>query len=166
MSAEEWDPPDIGLDLVDHVHLIAALVEKATGRFDSELLWQEIGRAGALHIYEEAKALSGLVRGLQNEAERLLIAAMEGERKAEVDGRVVEVRRSWNRKWDHPMVIGAIAASTLQGERLPEVDTVVTAVAGALGAATQWKTGALKDMGIDDEGYCSKELGRATVSVQ
>lgn len=162
---EPVEDESIGLDLIDHIRLIESVLMKAVERLYSDLLPKELGRAGALHVWLETKDLLGFARDLQQAADKLLIATLEGERKAEIDGRQVEVRRGWNRRWDHPLVAGAIAASTLEGERIPEVDEVVTAIVHALGAATQWKTGALKEMGISDEGYCQKELGRATVSV-
>lgn len=155
---------DIGLDLVDHVRLISGLVAKLTGRFDSDLLWKECGRSGALALRDEVKVLTGLVRDLATEADGLLVATMEGERQALIDGHTVTVRRAYLRKWDTPLLAGAVAACVLAGERLPEVDTVVEAFVKA--ARMEWRVTAIDEMGIDSDRYCTKELGRATVVVQ
>lgn len=154
------DPEDVGVGLAEHIRLCVGIVEKATVRFDRAV---EGGIDGALEIFEEAKRLVGVARDLQNEAERLLIAAMGDEHVADVDGRIIEVRKSWKRTWDSPKLASAVAAVVLQGERIPEVDEVVGALTRA--ARMEWRTTELKKLGLKDHDFCTKELGRTTVSV-
>lgn len=153
----------VGLDLLDQLRFIETSLIQLISRFDDEQLWMRTGPAGALAIHGEAKKLSGLVRDLVNEVDGLLIASMEGQRRAEIDGRVVETRRAYKRTWDTPLLAGAVAACVLGGERLAEVDTVVEAFVRA--ARLEWRVTALDEMGITPDDYCSKELGRPTVTV-
>lgn len=154
----------IGLDLLDHIRLLESVVMAATKRLSSELLAEELGRVGALHVQQEVKALTGHVRDLQIAADHLLLDTMDGERRAEIDGHVVEVRRSYKRTWDTPLLAGAVAACVLEGERIPEVDKVVEAFVTT--ARMEWRVTELEKLpGLDPDRYCEKELGRPTVQV-
>lgn len=157
----------IGLDLTDHVRLITGVMENLLARLDKsedyDRMYDEVNPEQALALQQEVKKLSGLMRDLVNEADQLLIASLDGQRKAIVGEKVVEVRRSYRRTWDTPLLAGAVAACVLEGERIPEVDKVVEALVAV--ARMEWRVTDLAKLGIDDEKYCDKELGRATVSV-
>lgn len=153
----------LGLDLLDHVRLVAGIVVKATERFGDPDLFTATGPEQALALHLEIKNLSGLVRDLMAEADRLLITAMAGERKALIGEHTVEIRRAYKRTWDTPLLAGAVAACVLEGERIPEVDKVVEAFVNV--ARLEWRVTELEKLGIADEVYCIKELGRPTVQI-
>jgi hypothetical protein len=153
----------LGLDLVDHARLIAGVLTKLIGRFDTPGLFEGIKPEQALAFHQETKNLAGLARDLVSEADTLLIASMDGERKQLIGDKTVEVRRSYKRTWDTPLLAGAVAACVLEGERIPEVDKVVEALVSV--ARMEWRVTDLAKLGISDEGYCSRELGRAQVSI-
>jgi hypothetical protein len=157
----------IGLDLVDHVRLIASVTANLLSRLDNsadyDRLYNKVQPEQALALQQEVKNLAGLVRDLVNEADQLLIASLDGAKKAVVGDKVVEVRRAYKRTWDTPLLAGAVAACVLQGERIPEVDKVVEALLAV--ARMEWRVTDLAKLGIEDERYCEKELGRPTVSV-
>lgn len=153
----------IGLDMVDHTRLVAGILTKLIERFDDDTLFKGIQPEEALALHTEAKNLSGLVRDLASEVDGLLIASMDGERKQLIGDKVVEVRRSYRRTWDTPLLAGTVAARVLEGERIPEVDRVVQAFVTV--ARLEWRVTELERLGIDTDPYCQKELGRATVQV-
>jgi hypothetical protein len=158
------------LDLTDQARLYQALIEK------SLIMTEEVKDNGELPATEALKELldfhvatlelKRMAADLHRIAEDLLVAGMGENRRTTIDGTTVEVRRSYNRKWDNELLCGAIAACVLQGERIAEVDAVVEVIAKLLYASTQWRVTELKAIGIDDERYATRELGRATVSLQ
>lgn len=154
---------DVGLDLAEHAQLVAGILERLVNRFDDEAVYEHTRPAGALALYELSRLLTGLARDLASETDRLLIASLDGQHKAIIGDKLVEVRRAYKRTWDTPLLAGAVAATVLEGERIPEVDTVVEALVKV--ARLDWRVTALTDLGIDSDDYCRKELGRATVSV-
>lgn len=155
---------DVGLDLADHAQLIAGILERLVGRFDDPTLHKRIQPDEALELHQTTKVLAGLLRDLASETDRLLIVSLDGQRKAVVGDKLVEVRRAYRRfDWDHPLLAERVAIAALEGEVLPETKTIVDAWLKA--CRPEWRTTALKDMGIDADAYCSKELGRATVTV-
>lgn len=152
------------LDLWDTTRLLAGLLTKLIDRFEDPDLFADTKPEGALALHQGVKVLSGLVRDLAAEADRLLIATMGGERKALVDGKTVEIRRAYKRfEWDHPLLAERVAIVALDGEVLPETKTVIDAWLKA--CRPEWRITGLKDMGIDGDEFCSKELQRATVQV-
>jgi hypothetical protein len=151
------------LNLTEHAQVLAGVAAKLLERTEDV---DSLRTSDALEFLLASKELAALARDIVRVAEQLLIDAMGGKSSAVIDGHPVEVRRGYNRKWDQGMLVGAIAASVLEGERIPEVDRVVKAIAGALYASTQWSVTALKDMGIDDARYCERELGKPTVQVR
>lgn len=157
----------IGLDLADHVRLIAGVMTNLLARLDKsedyDRLYDKVNPEQALVLQQEVKNLAGLMRDLVNEADQLLIASLDGQRKAVIGNKVIEVRRAYRRTWDTPLLAGAVAACVLEGERIPEVDKVVEALVSV--ARLEWRVTDLAKLGISDEKYCEKELGRATVSV-
>lgn len=154
--------PEVGLDMVEHAQLLNAVLTRLVTRFDPEL-FATITPEGALALHNEAKALAGLARDLVSEADTLLIASLDGSRRATVDNKVIEVRRAYKRVWDTPLLLGAAAACLLQGERVEEVDTVLVGLERL--ARMEWRVTELEKIGVDTDSYCTKELGRATVSV-
>jgi hypothetical protein len=153
----------IGLDLIDHARLVAGVLTKLIERFDRPGLHEGVQPEAALALHQEAKALAGLVRDLVSEADTLLIASMDGERKQLIGDKTVEVRRAYNRTWDTPLLAGAVAACVLEGERIPEVDKVVEALVEA--ARLEWRVTAIDKLGLESDKYCTKELGRAQVQI-
>lgn len=154
---------DTGVDLLGHLRLANTVVEKLLGRFDDERLYIVAQPEECLALHAEAKILRGHVADIAREVDRLLIASLDGERKAVVGDKVIEVRRSYKRSWDTPLLAGAVAACVLQGERLPEVDQVVEAFVKT--ARLEWRVTELEKLGIPTDDYCDKELGPATVAV-
>ena len=151
---------DASIALVDHLRLINGLLEKLLGR-----LAETSGLApdDALAVHTEAKLMRGHTGDIGKEADRHLIAALDGQRRAVIGERVVEVRRSYRRTWDTPLLAHAVAGCVLAGERLPEVDTVVAALVDT--ARLEWRVTALEKLGIETDRYCDKELGAPTVAV-
>lgn len=154
---------DTGLELLDHLRLVNTVIEKLLGRFDDESLFLQAQPERCLALHAEMKILKGHVADAAREIDRLLIVSLDGERKAVVGDKVIEVRRSYKRSWDTPLLAGAVAACVLAGERLPEVDQVVEAFVKT--ARLEWRVTELEKLGIDSDRFCDKELGAATVSV-
>lgn len=149
------------IDLTEHVALATGIETQILERLADV---DSMRSSDALALLVGAKEMAGQARDIVRIAETLLIDSLNG-RSGIVDGHPVQIRQGYSRKWDQGLVVGAIAACVLQGERIPGVDAVVKAVAGALYGSTQWSVTALKDMGIDDSKYCERELGKPTVSV-
>ena len=151
------------VDLLANIQLLNGLAEKLLGRFDDEQLWLTTNTEPALAIHAETRILRGHATDIGKETDRLLIATLGGARHATVNGKVIEVRRSYRRTWDTPLLAGAVAARVLQGERLEQVDHVIAAFVQT--ARLEWRVTELEKLGINADDYCDKELGQATVSV-
>lgn len=149
-------------DLADHARVIHVLAEKLleqTGEIGEELDQKE-----ALDFHCATLEVKRLLSDVHRIAEDILVKAVgEKSGKTTIDGTTIDVRRSYRRTWDSPLLAGAVAACTLQGERLDEVDQVIQALLKV--ARFEWRVTALTDLGISPDRYCDKDLGRATVTL-
>lgn len=150
-------------DLTDESRLALALIEKTlVGTEEVEAAEQDEARALDFHLATlELKRVAG---DLHRIAEDLLVAVLGNQRRKTIGDHTVEVRRAYKRsEWEHAKLATHVALRATGGELVDGMDLVVDAFIKA--CRPEWRVGALKDMGLSDDEYCSRELGRATVSV-
>lgn len=153
---------DLVLEITDEARLLQALCEKAIIKSEEVEAQGEPRPFLDLHLATlELKRLAG---DLHRIAEDLLVAALDGVRRVTIDGTTVEVRRSYRRTdWEHSKVATHVALTALGGEVIEGMDVVIDALLKA--CRPEWRVTALKDMGLNDEDYATRILGRATVAV-
>jgi hypothetical protein len=151
------------LDLADSTRFLIAITEK-TFIATEELKDTFAPRRDALEFLRAALELKRLASDLHRVAEDYFVDLMGNEKRALVDGTVVEVRRAYRRTdWEHSKLATHVALTALGGEVVEGMDVIVDAFLRA--CRPEWRITALKEFGLDDEDYCSRELGRATVTV-
>lgn len=98
----------------------------------------------------------------------LVIRAAEGELAARMEGNVVTIdgfgtltkRYSTSNEWDDDLVIGAVIDAAMEQGTHPRDAILATA------GVSYWRTGALKELGIDPDRYRrGKGTGRHTVQI-
>jgi hypothetical protein len=148
-------------DLTDATRLNVALAEKlieateVAGPFDLKAV---------VDFLVAARELKALVGDVARIAEDMVVEAMGDKRTTTFDGRTVEVRRSYKRTdWEHSKLAMHVALRATGGELIDQMPEVIDALLKACNPS--WRVTALKEMGLDDTDYCSRELQRATVAV-
>lgn len=156
-------------DLIDETRLLLSLVEKTLIKTEEVQCGGDTGDSspeGArnlLDFFLATRELKRVAGDLNRIAEDVFTSFM-GDHRHTIDGTTVEVRRSYRRTdWEHAKLATHIALRALGGEVVEGMDLVVDAFVTA--CRPEWRITALKDMGLSDEDYCSRELGRATVTV-
>lgn len=107
--------------------------------------------------------LKRLASDLHRIAEDLVTAAFNSGQHT-VDGSSFAVRRAYKRtEWEHAKLATHVALRATGGELVDGMPEVIDAIVKACNPS--WRVTVLKEMGLDDEEYCSRELGRATVTL-
>lgn len=136
-------PPLVGLDLHEYVVLLAAV--------------------------EDVRDTAGALR---DRIARELEPLVPGSKGVTVDGvGVVERRAGTTRKaWDHPRVAWLVASHAVDERRVDTEtgetdDPVKVAVQALLDAAGigYWRSGSLREFGLDPDDYCDTSYGPAKV---
>lgn len=124
----------------------------------------QLGHHSALELVDllvELRDLTAAVTHLRKRAEAELIGLCGGPGKIDSPHGEVQIRKAKTRKqWDHPLVAYRVASEAI-ARREPDDDGALeppehTAVAAVLDAAGigYWRTGALRDLGLDPDTYC------------
>lgn len=152
------------LYLADEVRMLLALLEKTF--IKTEEIAPSESEVAYLDFHLVTLELKRVAGDLHRIAEDLLVEALDrdGVRRATIGERTVEVRRAYKRTdWEHSKVATHVALRATGGELVDGMAEVVDAFIKA--CRPEWRVSVLKEMGLDDEDYCSRELGRASVSV-
>ena len=148
-------------DLADSARLNVALAEKLI-EVTEETKPDDI--KACLAVLLAAKELKGLASDFYRIVEDMTVAAMGDKRTVALDGHTLEVRRSYKRTdWEHSKLATHVALRALGGEMIEGMDLVIDALLKACNPS--WRVTVLKEMGLDDEDYAERVLGRATVSL-
>ncbi len=149
-------------ELADTCRVIISLQEKLL-ECTEEI--KDPGRIEALNFCMVALEMKRMAADIHRIAEDMLVAAV-GEKtgKHTIDGTVIDVRRSYRRsEWEHSKLATHVALRATGGEMVEGMDEVVDAFIKA--CRPEWRVGYLKEIGLSDEDYCSRDLGRPTVTV-
>lgn len=147
--------------LAQQVVVIQSLLEKTI--LDSEAVEVD-DEKGALEFLLAAREAHRMTGDIARIAEDMMVKALGDQRRSVLDGKTVEVRRAYRRTdWENSKVATHVAMRALGGEVIEGMDLVIDAFLKACNPS--WRVTALKDMGLNDEDYCERELGRASVSV-
>lgn len=157
-------------DLIDETRLLLSLVEKTLIKTEEVQCGGDTGEGAVegarnlLDFFLATRELKRVAGDLNRIAEDIFTSFMGDQHRHTIDGTTVEVRRSYRRTdWEHAKLATHIALRALGGEVVEGMDLVVDAFVTA--CRPEWRITALKDMGLSDEDYCSRELGRPTVTV-
>lgn len=158
------------LDLTDQARLAQAVVEKSliqSGEFECGRDMGESANEALRNMLDfhlatlELKRLAG---DLHRIAEDLFTAQLGNQRRLTIGDKTVEVRRAYKRsEWEHSKLASHVALRALGGEVIEGMDVIIDAFVKA--CRPEWRVTVLKEMGLNDEDYATRELGRATVSV-
>lgn len=142
--------------------MLQSLMEKAIA--DSEVdVFPENDR-DAVEFLVAARELHRLTGDLARIAEDMVVAALDGARRKTVGERTVEVRRAYRRtEWEHSKLAMHVALRATQGEVIDGMAEIVDEFVKCCNPS--WRVTALKERGLDDADYCTRELSRASVSV-
>lgn len=158
------------LDLTDQARLCQAVIEKTLLQTEEVKCGGDMGREpneaarNLLDFHVATLELKRLAGDLHRIAEDMLVASMGDQRRATIDGTTVEIRRAYRRTdWEHSKLATHVALTALGGEVVAGMDVIVDAFLRA--CRPEWRVTVLKEMGLDDEDYSTRELGRATVSL-
>lgn len=154
--------------LADEARLIATMLEHLLDGTDNEALDAEAlgpqDEKEALAFHVAALEMKRLAADISRIAETILVDALAGQRRVTIDGKTVEVRHAYKRtEWEHAKLATHVALRALGGEVVEGMDLVVDAFVKA--CRPEWRVTALKEMGLSDDEYCSRELGRPSVSI-
>lgn len=152
------------LELTDQTRVLLALMEKLFENTEFADNTEDQKVAAALEFHCAALAAKRLMSDISRIAEDILVAAMKGERRATIDGTTIEIRRAYRRTdWEHAKLATHVALSVTGGELVEGMAEVIDAFVKA--CRPEWRVSYLKELGLDDQDYCSRDLGRATVTV-
>lgn len=149
-------------DLAHEMAVIRATLEQTL--MDSEVVVGHGDEKPALDFLLQARESHRLTGDLARIAEDMIVDLMGDRRRAVVGEHSLEVRRAYKRTdWEHSKVATHVALRATGGELVEGMPEVIDAFLKACNPS--WRVTALKDMGLVDDDYCSKELQRATVQV-
>lgn len=149
-------------ELADATRLSLVLAEKLIE--DTETVVNPEDLKAATDFLIVAREFRALAADLARIAEDMVAAAMGDKKTSTFDGRTIEVRRAYRRTdWEHAKLATHVALRATGGELVDQLPEIVDAFVKACNPS--WRITYLKEIGLDDEDYCSRELGRATVTV-
>lgn len=151
------------LDLTDATKVSIALAERLIEQTE-QVADVAADLKGATEFLVVTRELRALTADAARIAEDIVVDAMGEKRTATFDGRTVEVRRSYRRSdWEHSKLATHVALRATGGELIDQMPEVIDALLKACNPS--WRVTVLKEIGLDDKDYCSRELQRATVAV-
>jgi hypothetical protein len=133
---------------------------------------KNVGLGGLARLIVAVGTVVNAARDVKDLIEQRTIATMP-DRQMVVDGFVLERRSGTVRKaWDHPLVASVLTRLATvdkdSGEVLMKAEDAqrVTDEILACAGIGYWRTGALRDRGVDPDQYCTTEKGRASLIVR
>jgi len=136
-----------------------------------QLVGLEESLEARVDLLEKARSLYRELKIIVDDIENLAIQSMEGDRKRELEGRgLVEVKSTAKTTWDTDRVVSALALEALDRRSVDEVtgelQNATEAILEALkevAAISYFRTGKLKEYGIDPDKYRDQTYGRKTL---
>ena len=158
------------LEVLDQTRVVQTLVEKTIIKTEEVQCGGDMGddaneaARNLVDFHLASLELKRMAGDLHRIAEDMLTTNFGATGTHTVDGTTFQIRRAYRRTdWEHSRVATHVALRALGGEVIEGMDVIVDAFLKA--CSPSWHVTALKEMGLSDEDYCSRELGRASVTV-